>query len=42
MTLEALVGGKHFQLDLDSALAFGSLFLTTAPLSWMSLTDTIT
>jgi hypothetical protein len=31
MTLEALVGGKHFQLHLDSALAPGSLFLTTVP-----------
>jgi hypothetical protein len=33
MTLEALVGGKRFQLHLDSALASGSLFLTTVPLS---------
>jgi hypothetical protein len=33
MTLEALVGGKHFQLHLVSALAPGSLFLTTVPLS---------
>jgi hypothetical protein len=33
MTLEALVGGKRSQLHLDSALAPGSLFLTTVPLS---------
>jgi hypothetical protein len=33
MILEALVGGKHFQLRLDSALAPGLLFLTTVPLS---------
>jgi hypothetical protein len=33
MTLEALVGGKCFQLHLDFALAPGSLFLTTVPLS---------
>jgi uncharacterized membrane protein len=33
MPLEALVGGKRFQLHLDSALAPGSLFLTTVPLS---------
>jgi hypothetical protein len=33
MVLEALVGGKHFQLHLDSALAPGPLFLTTVPLS---------
>jgi hypothetical protein len=42
MTLEALVGGKYFQLHLDSALAPGSLFLTTVPLSQMSLTSTTT
>jgi hypothetical protein len=33
MALEALVGGKHFQLHLDSMLALGSLSLTTVPLS---------
>jgi hypothetical protein len=33
MTLEALVGGKRFQLHLVSALAPGSPFLTTVPLS---------
>jgi hypothetical protein len=42
MTLEALVGGKHFQLHLDSALAPGSLYLTTVLLPQMSLTGTIT
>jgi hypothetical protein len=42
MVLEALVGGKHFQLLLDSALTPGSLLLTTVPLSQMSLTGTIT
>jgi hypothetical protein len=42
MVLEALVGGKHFQLLLDSALTPGSLPLTTVPLSQMSLTGTIT
>jgi hypothetical protein len=33
MALEALVGGKHFYLHLDSALAPRSLSLTTIPLS---------
>jgi hypothetical protein len=33
MTLKALVGGKYFQLHLDSALAPRSSFLTTVPLS---------
>jgi hypothetical protein len=33
MVLEALVGGKHFQLHLDSVLAPGSRSLTTVPLS---------
>jgi hypothetical protein len=33
MALEALVGGKHFHLHLDSMLAPGSLSLTTVPLS---------
>jgi hypothetical protein len=42
MTLEALVGGKYFQLHPDSALAPGPLFLTTVPLSQMSLIGTIT
>jgi hypothetical protein len=42
MVLEALVGGKHFQLLLDSALTLGSLLLTTVPPSQMSLTGTIT
>jgi hypothetical protein len=42
MVLEALVGGKHFQLLLDSMLTLGSLSLTTIPLSQMSLTGTIT
>jgi hypothetical protein len=42
MVLEALVGGKHFQLLLDSALTPGSLPLTIVPLSQMSLTGTIT
>jgi hypothetical protein len=37
MVLEALVGGKHFQLLLDSVLTPGSLLLTTVPLSQMSL-----
>jgi hypothetical protein len=41
MALEALVGGKHFHLHLDSALAPGSLSLTTVPLFQMSLTGTI-
>jgi hypothetical protein len=31
MALEALVGGKHLHLHLDSALAPGSLSLTTVP-----------
>jgi hypothetical protein len=42
MSLEALVGGTHFQLHLDSALAPRSLFLTTVPLSQMSLIGIIT
>jgi hypothetical protein len=42
MALEALVGGKYFQPLLDSVLTPGSLPLTTAPLSQMSLTGTIT
>jgi hypothetical protein len=42
MALEALVGGKHFHLHLDSALAPGFLSLTTVPLSQMSLTGTVT
>jgi hypothetical protein len=33
MTLEALVGGKRFQLHLDSTLGPGSRFLTIVPLS---------
>jgi hypothetical protein len=33
MALEALVGGKYLHLHLDSALAPGSRFLTTVPLS---------
>jgi hypothetical protein len=33
MTLQALVGGKRFQLHLGSALAPGSLLLITVPLS---------
>jgi hypothetical protein len=33
MTLEALVGGKRFQLHLDFVLAPGSPFRTTVPLS---------
>jgi hypothetical protein len=42
MVLEALVGGKHFQLLLDSALTPGSLLLTTVSPPQMSLTGTIT
>jgi hypothetical protein len=42
MALEALVGGKHLQLLLDSMLTLRSLSLTTVPLSQMSLTGTIT
>jgi hypothetical protein len=42
MVLEALVGGKHFQLLLDSALTPGSLPLTAVPPSQMSLTSTTT
>jgi hypothetical protein len=42
MALEALVGGKHFHLHLDSMLAPRSLSLTTIPLSQMSLTGTVT
>jgi hypothetical protein len=41
MALEALVGGKHFHLHLDSVLAPGSLSLTTIPLSQMFLTGTV-
>jgi hypothetical protein len=40
--IEALVGGKHFQLLLDSALTPGSLPLTIVPPSQMSLTSTTT
>jgi hypothetical protein len=42
MALEALVGGKYLHLHLDSALAPGSLSLTTVPLFQMSLTGTVT
>jgi hypothetical protein len=42
MALEASVGGKHFQLHLDSMVALGSLSLTTVPLSQMFLTGTVT
>jgi hypothetical protein len=42
MSLEALVGGKHFHPHLGSMLAPGSLFPTTVPLSQMSLTGTVT
>jgi hypothetical protein len=42
MALEALVGGKHLHLHLDSTLAPGSLSLTTVPLSQMFLTGTVT
>jgi hypothetical protein len=42
MALEALVGGKHFHLHLDSMLAPGSLFLTTVFLSQMFPTGTVT
>jgi hypothetical protein len=42
MALEALVGGKHFHLHLDSVLALGSLSLTTVPLSQMFLIGTVT
>jgi hypothetical protein len=42
MALEALVGGKHLQLPLDSMLTSGTLPLMTTPLSQMSLIGTIT
>jgi hypothetical protein len=42
MALEALVGGKHFHLHLDSVLAPGSPSLTIFPLPQMSLTGTVT
>jgi hypothetical protein len=42
MSLEALVGGKHFHLHIESALAPGSLSLTTVRLFQMSLTGTVT
>jgi hypothetical protein len=42
MALEALVGGEHFHLHLDSMLTPGSLFLTTVLLSQLSPTGTVT
>jgi hypothetical protein len=42
MALEALVGGKHFHLNLDYVLAPGSRSLTTVPQSQMSLKGTVT
>jgi hypothetical protein len=42
MALEALVGGKYFDLHLDSMLAPGSLSLTVVHLSQMFLTGTVT
>jgi hypothetical protein len=42
MALEALVGGKHFHLHLDSMLVPGSRFLTTVLLSQMFPTGTVT
>jgi hypothetical protein len=42
MALEALVGGKHFHLHLDSLLALGSLSLTTVLLSQMFPTGIVT
>jgi hypothetical protein len=42
MALEALVGGKHLQLLLDSMLTSVSLPLMTTPRSQMSLIGIIT